>query len=107
MLAQDGRCKTLDASGDGYVRAENCLLMLMELLSSDASTGAAAVVVGTAVNQVGMLKCPCCLDHAACGTANPPMHIHRPFAAALGCWHNHTSIELGCPEADDIFSEAG
>ena len=29
MMAADGRCKTLDASGDGYVRAEACQAMVL------------------------------------------------------------------------------
>ena len=50
MLAPDGRCKTLDASGDGYVRAETCVSVLMEAI--DAFSEAAALFLGSAVNQV-------------------------------------------------------
>jgi len=50
MLARDGRCKTLDASGDGYVRAETCVTLLLEAL--DGGQQAAAILKGSAVNQV-------------------------------------------------------
>lgn len=33
MLTQDGRCKTLDASADGYVRAEAASMVVLKLLS--------------------------------------------------------------------------
>lgn len=29
MLSQEGRCKTLDASADGYVRSESCLVLCL------------------------------------------------------------------------------
>ena len=54
MLAPDGRCKTLDASGDGYVRAEACVTLLLEELSADDSA-AAAIFKGSAINQVNAL----------------------------------------------------
>ena len=51
MLAPDGRCKTLDLAGDGYVRAEDCLMMLLHSLR-DGDCIATTLVAGTAVNQV-------------------------------------------------------
>ena len=48
MLAPDGRCKTLDASADGYVRGEACVTLL--LTSGDSPF---AVVAGSAINQDG------------------------------------------------------
>ena len=59
MLAQDGRCKTLDASADGYVRAEAVGgLMLRPLAAASGSEGGAgarvaALLGGAAVNQDG------------------------------------------------------
>ena len=53
MLAKDGRCKTLDAFGDGYVRAETCVTLLMETLVDGQQ--AAALLLGSAVNQVGLV----------------------------------------------------
>ena len=69
MLADDGRCKTLDASADGYVRAEAAVSMILEGAGlsdgadvSDGFGGADGAssdstilgyLVGTAVNQDG------------------------------------------------------
>ena len=57
MLCPDGRCKTLDAAADGYVRGEACVVHLLEAVTADelaAGVGAEAVLVGgTAVNQDG------------------------------------------------------
>ncbi len=62
MLAPDGRCKTLDAAADGYVRAEAVGVMLMQALGQQqlAADGAAsadqvplAVLRGSAVSQDG------------------------------------------------------
>lgn len=62
MLTNDGRCKTLDAAADGYVRGEACVVHLLESvrpeeLSVGSETAIAAqhaiVIRGTAVNQDG------------------------------------------------------
>ena len=68
MLTMDGRCKSLDASADGYVRAENCIAFLLEAIDITASAAAAGgegdqpppllsstrvVIRGSAVNQDG------------------------------------------------------
>jgi acyl transferase domain-containing protein len=55
MLAPDGRCKTLDAAADGYVRAEAAgVLALTCLPAAEAGDGSAlAIVCGSAVNQDG------------------------------------------------------
>uniref|UniRef100_A0A7S3QW51 Ketosynthase family 3 (KS3) domain-containing protein n=1 Tax=Dunaliella tertiolecta TaxID=3047 RepID=A0A7S3QW51_DUNTE len=61
MLAMDGRCKTLSAEADGYVRAEACgLLQLETMVSVGAATAAddpvrqpLGVLAGSAVNQDG------------------------------------------------------
>ena len=49
MLAADGRCKTLDASADGYVRAERCAFALLGPTRDEANLRLA----GAAVNQDG------------------------------------------------------
>ena len=55
MLSPEGRCKTLDASADGYVRAEACGVLLLDRLSTGhrPPAGVVALLVGTALNQDG------------------------------------------------------
>ncbi len=55
MLAPDGRCKTLDAAADGYVRSEACAALLLRVFSSPEGTGDGPAVLlrGCAVNQDG------------------------------------------------------
>ena len=56
---QDGRCKTLDASADGYMRGEAAVAHLLEAFLGDAELAAcnfdvgALILAGTAVNQDG------------------------------------------------------
>jgi acyl transferase domain-containing protein len=57
-MAPDGRCKTLDSSANGYVRAEACIVIKLERVVSTAAEGSsntamALLVAGTAVNQDG------------------------------------------------------
>lgn len=55
MVAPDGRCKTFDASADGYVRGEGCGMVVLKRLSDAQKAGdrVLAVIRGTAVNQDG------------------------------------------------------
>lgn len=57
MLALDGRCKTLDAAADGYVRAEAASALFLEMLPKAAAgqqqSRVTAVLTGSAVNQDG------------------------------------------------------
>ncbi len=55
MMAPDGRCKTFDASADGYVRGEGCGVVVLKRLSDAERDGDAivAVIRGTAINQDG------------------------------------------------------
>jgi acyl transferase domain-containing protein len=55
MLSPEGRCKTLDAAADGYVRGEAVAAMLLQVVAagSNGSSSFAAVVLGSAVNQDG------------------------------------------------------
>lgn len=59
MLAPDGRCKTLDISADGYVRAENCVVLLLCTANKSASgqpdspVPLMVTICGSAVNQDG------------------------------------------------------
>ena len=53
MLAADGRCKTLDAAADGYVRGEAVGALLLQAVQLLAHQGALALFCGSAVNQDG------------------------------------------------------
>lgn len=54
MLSTDGRCKTLDSRGDGYGRAEGCVVHLLRRLSDrDAKIHEHVIVSGTAIGQDG------------------------------------------------------
>ncbi|WP_208879664.1 type I polyketide synthase [Streptomyces armeniacus] len=54
-LAADGRCKTFDASADGYTRGEGCGVVVLKPLSRAVADGddVLALVLGSAVNQDG------------------------------------------------------
>ena len=55
MLAFDGRCKTFDASADGYVRGEGCAMIALKRFSDAQRAGdhILALIRGSAINQDG------------------------------------------------------
>ncbi|WP_264051091.1 type I polyketide synthase, partial [Mycobacterium parmense] len=55
MLSPVGRCKTFDASADGYVRSEGCGILVLKRLSDAERDGdrVCAVIPASAVNQDG------------------------------------------------------
>ena len=55
MLSPDGRCKSFDASADGFVRSEGCGIVVLKRLSDARADGdrILAVIRGTASNQDG------------------------------------------------------
>lgn len=55
MLSPDGRCKTFDASANGYVRGEGCGVLVLKRLSDAVadSDNVLAIIRGSAVNQDG------------------------------------------------------
>jgi acyl transferase domain-containing protein len=55
MLSTDGRCKTFDASADGFVRGEGCGIIVLKRLSDAIASedNILAVISGSAVNQDG------------------------------------------------------
>lgn len=50
MLSSSGRCKTFDASADGYVRGEACVSLVLDM---DHSKNSLCEIVGAAMNQDG------------------------------------------------------
>ncbi|WP_323808745.1 type I polyketide synthase [Nostoc sphaeroides] len=55
MMAPDGRCKTFDASADGYSRGEGCGVIVLKRLEDAVHDGdnILALIRGSAVNQDG------------------------------------------------------
>ncbi len=58
MLSADGRCKTFDASGDGYVRSEGGAVLLLKPLQRALADGddIQAVILASGVNADGARK---------------------------------------------------
>ncbi|MEO0839174.1 MAG: beta-ketoacyl synthase N-terminal-like domain-containing protein [Cyanobacteria bacterium J06643_5] len=55
MLAQNGRCKSFDATADGYIRGEGCGVIILKRLSDALANqdNILAVIRGSAINHNG------------------------------------------------------
>jgi acyl transferase domain-containing protein len=55
LMAPDGRCKTFDASADGYVRSEGCGIVILKSFTKAVEDGDHiwGIIKGSAVNQDG------------------------------------------------------
>jgi acyl transferase domain-containing protein len=58
MLSADGRCKTFDDSGDGYVRSEGGAVLMLKPLDEALADGndIHAVILASGVNADGARK---------------------------------------------------
>ena len=99
MLAPDGKCKTFDASADGYVRGEGCGVIVVKRLEDAVRDGdrVRAVIRGSAINQDGasggltvpdcrrIIPPPFCLGGASRQAPRPEVlrgtHRHRTGSA--------------------------
>mgnify|MGYP001806729432 CR=1 FL=1 len=103
MLSPDGRCKTLDAAADGYVRGEACGVFLLGALPPAGAEGSAASaplawIAAAAVNQDGRsssLTAPngpaqqavmCEALAAASAAASAMQWLHMHGTGELGVW---------------------
>ena len=56
MLTSDGRCKTLDASADGYVRAEACIMIKLVMSDAKSAPAESIILAGSFVNQASTAR---------------------------------------------------
>ena len=106
MLAPDGRCKTFDASANGYVRGEGCGILVLKRLSDAEADGDRiwGVVRGTALNQ----------DGASQGLTVPNGEAQQRVIADALAWAGVQPSEVdyveahgtGTPVGDPIEAEA-
>lgn len=100
MLAADGRCKTLDAQADGYVRGEAVVSLLLQLVGgSGATADAVCLLAGSAVNQDGRSSTLTAPNGPAQQSAiRGALASGGCSAAALACVQLHgTGTPLGDP----------
>ncbi|QSQ17526.1 non-ribosomal peptide synthetase/type I polyketide synthase [Myxococcus landrumensis] len=101
MMASDGRCKTFDASADGYVRSEGCGVIVLKRLKDALASGdpILAVLRGSAVNHDGQsngLTAPSGV--AQQDVIRQALHQARLAPASIGYVEAHgTGTKLGDP----------
>jgi acyl transferase domain-containing protein/acyl-CoA synthetase (AMP-forming)/AMP-acid ligase II/SAM-dependent methyltransferase/acyl carrier protein len=110
MLSQNERCKTFDASADGYVRGEGCGVVVLKPLATALRDGdpIRAVIEATATNQDGRSN-----GITAPNGAAQTALIRRTLALAdrspgdIGAIEAHgTGTSLGDPIEFDALAEA-
>ncbi len=102
----DGRCKTLDASADGYVRAETCIVLLLQATTAtdaaetSGSPSTAIFMKGTFVNQVSQST------HCIASLRPHPDHLTPSrnvdlysFIISVARWLCHTGWPLEQPHS--------
>ena len=94
MMAPDGRCKTLDAAADGYVRSEAAALVLLQAAGAalDARCSGqlnALLLCGTAVNQDGRSSSLT----APHGPSQQAVVVAAAAAAGMAPWQLH-AVEM-------------
>ena len=102
MLASDGRCKTIDAAADGYVRGEGCGVVLLQSEEAAESQHAPVLAVfqGSAVNQDGRSS-----SLTAPNGPSQQAAIRQALQAAALEPHRMTALQLhgtGTPLGDPI-----
>ncbi len=101
MMSPTGRCKTFDASADGYVRGEGCGMLVLKRLSDAVAGGdrILGIIRGIAVNQDGRtngLIAPNSLAQEAC--IRMALHESRLKANQITYVEAHgTGTALGDP----------
>jgi acyl transferase domain-containing protein len=110
MLAPEGRCRTFDASANGFVPSEGCGMVALKRLADALSDGdrVYAVIRGTALNQDGrtnVLTAPNGLaQQAVIRAALENAHVR---AADITYVETHgTGTELGDPIEVEALAEA-
>ena len=99
MLSPDGRCKTFDASANGYVRSEGCGAVVLKRVSDAVADGDVihAILRGSAVNQ----------DGRGAGLTAPNAHAQEAVIDDALVDANATAQQVGYVEAHGTGTPLG